>query len=129
MRHTFLVVDDNEIDQLVTRQLLKVKLGVTEINRANNGAEALEWLKGYNPEANSGLIILLDIKMPELDGFGFLEAFEKLDEKLKRITKIIMVSSTLDPVDTERAGQHKQVEKLLTKPLPINELADYLATL
>jgi CheY-like chemotaxis protein len=129
MRHTFLVVDDNKIDQLVTRQLLKVKLGITEINQASNGVEALEWINGYNPEPNCRLIILLDIKMPELDGFGFLEAFEKLDENLKEITKIIMVSSTLDPVDTERAGRHKQVEKLLTKPLPINELAEYLASL
>jgi len=126
----FLVVDDNKIDQLVTRQLLKIKLGVTEVNQAGNGVEALEWIKVNSevPDARE-VIILLDIKMPEMDGFGFLEAFEELDGKLKDTIKIIMVSSTLDPIDIERAECHKQVKKLLTKPLPITELADYLASL
>jgi CheY-like chemotaxis protein len=126
----FLIVDDSKIDQLVTRQLLKIKLGITEIDQAGNGIEALEWIKVNEAVLNTHeVIILLDIKMPEMDGFGFLEVFEKLDEKLKAAIKIVMVSSTLDPLDIERAVRHKQVKKMLTKPLPITELADYLALL
>jgi CheY-like chemotaxis protein len=129
MNCKFLIVDDNKIDQLVTRQLFKTKLGITEINQVAHGLEALEWLKENSDNLNDCLIILLDIKMPEMDGFEFLDAFEKLDESLKRITNIIMVSSTLDPSDIERAEKHPHVKKLFTKPLPVAELRNYLSLL
>ncbi len=126
----FLVVDDNKIDQLVSRQLLKTKFGITDVTPASNGNEALEWLAAHAKDENcAGVIVLLDIKMPEMDGFTFLEAFDRLEEGVKNNTRIIMVSSTLDPVDIERAEKHKQVKKLLTKPLPIVELTEYLTSL
>jgi CheY-like chemotaxis protein len=127
--YQFLIVDDNKIDQLVTRQLLKTKLNIADVNQVNNGVEALQWIKSNAAALRNCLIILLDIKMPEMGGFEFLEAFEKLDPTIKRITKIIMVSSTLDPSDIERAEKHRQVKKLLTKPLPIAELTDCLSLL
>lgn len=128
-KYRFLVVDDNKIDQLVSRQLLKTRFGITDVNQASNGNEALEWLTNHAKDKDcAGVVVLLDIKMPEMDGFTFLEAFDKLDNEVKNQTQIIMVSSTLDPDDIERAEQHKQVKRLLTKPLPIAELTEYLSS-
>ena len=65
--YKILIIDDNIIDQIVTKQLLKKVLGLTEISTANNGKEGIQWLNNHKKNVEE-LIILLDIKMPEMDG-------------------------------------------------------------
>ncbi len=120
MKFKLLLIEDNLIDQLVTSQLLKKNLGLTEINIANNGREGMQWLKNADITFNE-LIILLDIRMPEMDGFEFLSEYEKLPEALKHKTRIFMLSSTLDSEDIKRAEDNNYVQSLLSKPLPVNE--------
>jgi CheY-like chemotaxis protein len=119
---TFLIIDDNEIDQLVTQQLLKKDLGATHVVQAGNGIEAMQWLKEMKSTFPESLVIILDVRMPLMDGFQFLEAFESLHQDLQKTTKIIMLSSTLDPRDIEQAEAHKNVMRLFSKPLPVKEL-------
>lgn len=120
MNFKLLLIEDNLIDQLVTSQLLKKNLGLTDINIANNGREGMLWLKNSDVNFNE-LIILLDIRMPEMDGFEFLSEYEKLPESLKHKTRIFMLSSTLDSEDIKRAENNNYVQSLLSKPLPVNE--------
>ncbi|KGO79810.1 response regulator receiver domain-containing protein [Flavobacterium cauense R2A-7] len=120
MKYKLLLIEDNLIDQLVTSQLLKKNLGLTDINIANNGREGMLWLKNSDINFNE-LIILLDIRMPEMDGFEFLSEYEKLPESLKHKTRIFMLSSTLDSEDIKRAEDNNYVQSLLSKPLPVNE--------
>lgn len=120
MKYKLLLIEDNLIDQLVTSQLLKKNLGLTDINIANNGREGMLWLKNSDINFNE-LIILLDIRMPEMDGFEFLSEYEKLPESLKHKTRIFMLSSTLDSEDIKRAEDNDYVQSLLSKPLPVNE--------
>nr|WP_294936669.1 response regulator [uncultured Flavobacterium sp.] len=67
------------------------------------------------------LVILLDIRMPEMDGFGFLSAYELLSEEIKRDTQIIMLSSTLDSNDIRKAKNNTYVKEIVSKPLPVEE--------
>ena len=124
--YIFLIIDDNVIDQIVTGQLLKKVLGVTKINIANNGNEGIQWINTHRTRFNESLIILLDIKMPEMDGFGFLAEYEILPEELKRETQIFMLSSTLDPDDIQRAESNNYVKSLLSKPLPVKEFGEMI---
>jgi CheY-like chemotaxis protein len=118
----FLIIDDNEIDQLVTQQLLKKDLGAVEVAQAGNGIEAMQWIRDLKSDLPNSLVIILDVRMPLMDGFQFLDAFESLNEDLKKMTKIIMLSSTLDPRDVEQAEAHKNVIQLFSKPLPVKKL-------
>jgi CheY-like chemotaxis protein len=118
----FLIIDDNEIDQLVTQQLLKKDLGAVEVAQAGNGIEAMQWIRDLKSDLPNSLVIILDVRMPLMDGFQFLDAFESLNEDLKKMTKIIMLSSTLDPRDFEQAEAHKNVIQLFSKPLPVKKL-------
>jgi CheY-like chemotaxis protein len=124
--YTFLIIDDNAIDQIIAAQLLKKVLGATRINRANNGNEGIQWINTHRTYFNETLIILLDIKMPEMDGFEFLSEYDALAEDLKKDTQIFMLSSTLDPNDIQRAESNPYVKSLLSKPLPIQEFREMI---
>lgn len=123
--YKILIIDDNIIDQIVTKQLLKKVLGLTEISTANNGKEGIQWLNNHKKNIEE-LIILLDIKMPEMDGFEFLLEYEMLAEEMKKETQIFMLSSTLDPNDITRAKSNKYVKRLLSKPLPVKEFSEMI---
>lgn len=121
MEFKFLLIEDNVIDQLVTSQLLKRNLDTAEISIANNGREGIQWLHENKIGFDELLIILLDIRMPEMDGFEFLLEYEKLPEQFKKKTQIFMLSSTLDSEDIQRAKNNHYVQHLLEKPLAVKE--------
>lgn len=118
--HTFLLIDDNAIDQIVTSQLLKKVLGIDEINIVNNGKEGLDWI-GCRNLSDKPLIILLDMRMPEMGGVEFLARFEAFEEERKKNTQIFMLSATLDTREIEQVESNKYVTSFLTKPFPISE--------
>ncbi|MFV5691064.1 response regulator [Flavobacterium sp. LT1R49] len=124
--YKILIIDDNTIDQIVTKQLLKKALGITEISTVNNGKQGIQWLNNHKRNFEESLIILLDIKMPEMDGFEFLSEFEMLPEELKKETQIFMLSSTLDPYDITRAKSNKYVKSILSKPFPVKEFSEII---
>lgn len=122
LKPVFLLVEDNLIDQIVITQLLKKVLDVTEteVNVTNNGMEALQWLSVHQDLHQ--LIILLDIQMPVMNGFEFLNAYDKLGEELKKAIRIYVLSSTLDQDDIKKINENNYVTGFLNKPLPIEEL-------
>lgn len=119
--YTFLLIDDNAIDQLVTKQLLKKVLDVPEVNIANNGREGIEWLIDHGKDPDHSLIILLDIQMPEMNGLEFLQKYETLSEELKSGNKIFMLTSSLDADEIKRIKSNKYVTGFLNKPFPVND--------
>jgi CheY-like chemotaxis protein len=123
---TFLVIDDSYIDRLVSGMLIRRTFDVTDVHEVNGGRQALDWLTTLNIKPENHLIILLDIMMPQMNGFEFLDQFESLTTAVKEKTTIVMLSSTLDHEDRRRAMQHVCVKKLLSKPLSANELKEFL---
>jgi len=115
----FLIIEDNLIDQLVITQLLKKVLEIDQIIIANNGKEGIEWLTAQ--KKNQSLIILLDIQMPIMNGFEFLDAFEKLNKESRKEIQIYVLSSTLDPDELEHISKNDNVTGFLNKPFPIEE--------
>lgn len=121
----FLLIEDNLIDQLITTKLLKNIFDDFQFNVVGDGKQGIEWLHQFNYNHNP-LIILLDIKMPQMDGFEFLFHFDKFPEELKNKTQIFMLSSTLDPNDLKRANENCYVKKLFNKPLSLNDFKEMI---
>src|SRR5688572_11852772 len=96
-----LLVDDDSIFQLLgTKALHRVGVSDTCIQKALNGKQALDLLKDPgNPRPD---IILLDLNMPLMNGFEFMEAFNKLNPLEKDDTKIVIVTSSASPSDIEK---------------------------
>lgn len=124
----FLVIDDSYIDRLVSGMLIRRTYHVTDVHEVSGALQGLEWICAQEINENNPLIILLDIMMPQMNGFEFLEAFDKLDEHIKENSRIVMLSSTLDHDDIRRAKKHPSVKKLLSKPLSANELKEVLTS-
>jgi CheY-like chemotaxis protein len=116
-----MLIDDNEIDLKINSKLISLSKIFDEIIICHSGDEALRYLKtqatGFDP-----IFILLDIQMPEMNGFEFLTHYKELPKSITDHCAIAMLSSTLDFGDTKKAEANPYVIKLLKKPLSINEV-------
>lgn len=117
MKKSVLLVDDNSIDSMINEKVIS-SLGIfKEVHKASDGAQALEIFNRYQ----SGLtvipdIILLDLNMPVMDGFGFIQAFQSLEFPRKENVLIVIVTSSTNPSDMKLAT-NLGVKYYLTKPL------------
>lgn len=122
-----LVVDDDDNWIFVSKLILK-KAGIgEEVLTARNGLDALTKLKNLGAVSPKNLpdLIFLDIRMPVMDGFEFLEEAIKPHGLDLSHTKIYMCSSSLNPHDQERASLFP-VSGFLTKPLTKESLWEAL---
>ncbi|WP_432709931.1 response regulator [Pedobacter sp.] len=113
-----MLIDDSAIDLKIHSKILSLHYPGLEIITCLSGAEALGILK-KNKDLPKELpdLILLDIQMPEMDGFEFLNKFTKLPPVVIDKCAVVMLSSTLDYGDIIRAQANRHVIKLLKKPL------------
>ncbi len=128
-----LLVDDDDTTNFVNTRLLANMNIAREIKSVRNGLEALEYLKeSCADEPKAGLVcpdlIFLDIKMPVMDGFGFLEKYH--EEGLHRLDHIIilMLTSSASFYDLEKLKQYDKVKKHLPKALTEADVRDILKT-
>ena len=110
---TCLLIDDNYIDNFVTRKTLEGSNFAEEIIIVRSAADAITSLKNGDVKPD---VIFLDIRMPMMSGFEFLEEYEKIDID-KDIIKIFMLSSSLDPTDMRRSADNKYITQFIHKPL------------
>lgn len=110
---TCLLIDDNYIDNFVTRKILEVSNFAETIIVVRSATEAIESLKNGTVTPD---VIFLDIRMPLMSGFEFLEAYDKLNIDKKNI-KIFMLSSSLDPLDIRKSLDNKYITQFIHKPL------------
>ena len=113
-----MIIDDNQVDRYIAESYIKKYNFAGEIVLKDSAKSALEYLESLknNPD-DLPQLIFLDIRMPVLDGFGFLEEYESLPETIKVNCIIMMLSTSLDPEDHEKAKNNKYVNRFLNKPL------------
>jgi CheY-like chemotaxis protein len=111
------IVDDDEIYQFVTRRIIEETGLVVEIKTFVNGLEAYKSLQSCldTPESLPE-IIFLDLSMPVMDGWGFLEKYLSLSPPFSKKAKVCIVSSSVDPADVERAKHLPGVMEYIIKP-------------
>jgi CheY-like chemotaxis protein len=112
-----LLIDDNEVDNFVNQKIISSTDFAESIIVKQSGQAGLDYLKSCTEENHLPDIIFLDILMPVMDGFEFLEQFESLPDNIKNKCKVIMLSTSESFRDLNRANKNKFVFKFLNKPL------------
>jgi len=113
-----MLIDEDEIDNLINQKIIESNNFSDKIIIFRTGQEALEYLdKNKGTDEQLPDLIFLDINMPIMDGFQFLEEFENLKGGVHQKCKIIMLSSSISPRDIDRAASNRFVKKYLNKPL------------
>ena len=123
-----LLVDDDETTNYLN-QLLFARMGVAEtVLVALNGQQALDLLHTHcrvPASPTCPALILLDMKMPVMNGFEFLEAYIQLPQARRAAVVVIMLTTSLNPRDVERM-QGLPIAGFLTKPLTKEKISQLL---
>lgn len=121
-----ILIDDSAFDLFIYEKLL-IKSGITRtVKTFNSAREALKFLISEE-SALPQTVILLDLQMPDMNGFDFIDAYAQVPEGLKNKIQIFMLSSTIDSRDIEKARSSPYIIDLLPKPLEIEVLKNKLA--
>jgi len=115
---------DDDVDDNYYHQVILKKMDITDhIEVAESGQEALDYLRkeGQVPD-----IIFLDINMPGMSGWDFLDEYKKLNAKEKKTVIIVMLTTSISPADKEKADTMSEITSFKSKPMTKEMLNDIL---
>lgn len=119
-----LIIDDDEINNLICTRVIKEHDQKIEVTSVTSGVKGLALLNNYIDDNVQGLpnIILLDINMPIMNGWEFLDEYRKLNLGPLKTIDLYMLTSSRFYQNTELDEKYIEVKEFLTKPLTLNVL-------
>jgi len=115
---SFIVIDDIELDCFITRKFIEHTNSSAQVNSYQNGKLVLDQIRKDAANRNIPLtIILLDLRMPIMNGFQFVSEFEKLPIDITKNYRIYILSSTRNTNDIQRISNYATVHGVIEKPL------------
>ncbi|MDC1221178.1 response regulator [Salibacteraceae bacterium] len=117
------IIDDDSICRMVVRKQIECSEYKTETNEFDNGFPAFEFLMSNmsQPEVLPD-VIFLDIFMPNMNGWQFLEKLEPFSRTIVKAPQIYVLSTSLDVNDIERAEDHPLVTGFIPKPIKLRQI-------
>lgn len=124
MYKQIILIDDDPIANMISKKIIERSF-TDSVIAFSNARDALdqfkEWWSCEGPE--SPVVIFLDINMPQMDGWQFLEEFGRMPRHVIDNCLVAMLTSSIDLKDIEKAKTYKSVREFISKPLTSDKLA------
>ena len=130
MKYVIVIYQIDDIFQYLTRKVIEETKKVSQICEFQNGEAAIESIKtaieskGTLPE-----LILLDLSMPIMDGWDFLDELQRIKPMIHTQIIIYIVSSTISPKDIQKVSTYAEVKDYVIKPITRQKFNDLLNSL
>jgi CheY-like chemotaxis protein len=131
-QHSILLVDDDKMTNFYNSKIIESMNLNFHIEICEDGAKALDFLRSINsPETSIPVpeVILLDINMPKMNGWEFIEAYDRLPVAVKAKIVIVMLTTSLNSQDREKAAISDVVTDFYVKPLTRQKMEGIMAHL
>src|SRR5262249_5834756 len=119
----FIVIDDSKLDCFIAEKIIKNTGKSDSIKLFLQARDALQYISTAPVDEQVHTIIFVDIQMPVMNGFEFVEAFEQLPSTITSYYTIYVISSSINENDLNRVHNFSSVKQFLNKPLTSNNLA------
>ena len=113
----FITIDDDKIDNLINNKVIKQAVPEADITTFSDPELGLSFIKEGLKEDPKSTILLLDINMPLLNGWGLLNELKDHCVQLRENMKVYMLSSSINPIDQKLAKENPLVHGYISKPL------------
>lgn len=122
-----LLIDDDEPTNFLNSIIIKKSGLCPNVHIKYSALEALEWLQ--DEEQPTPDLIFLDINMPVMSGWEFLEEYGKLPLQMRKKIVLAMLTTSLNPKDEENATHYDSVDFFLNKPLTLDKIKDVVSAM
>ncbi|MBL7718118.1 MAG: response regulator [Flavipsychrobacter sp.] len=122
----FIIIDDSKLDCFIAEKIIRNTGKATDIRSFTAAQEALAYVTDNRVAEGTRTIVIVDIQMPVMNGFDFVEAFEKLPDESRKGYTLYMLSSSINENDLNRVQSYPSIRQFLNKPLTSNMLSTLL---
>ncbi len=114
-----IAIDDDPINNTINRMTIEMVRPSTDITTFTNPAQGFEFIRNEYVTQNCErpAVLFLDLNMPVMSGWEFLERFNEFPERTKKMIRIFILSSSVDDRDRQRSYTNKNVADFIVKPL------------
>ena len=117
------IIDDDTIYQFILTSIINKNRLAENILSFSDGEKAIQYF--MDNKTNSEKIpdiLFLDVNMPIMDGWMFIEEYARIKKEIIKKTAIFMLSSSVNPIDIERAGEISEISDYIIKPIKLEEV-------
>ena len=122
MLDLIMCVEDDPITLMLFKKVVQKALFAKEITNATNGQEAINFINNITSEDTKPQLIFLDLNMPVMGGWEFLNLFNNSNYYNLNRTKVIILTSTIDPEDVKKSKSYPNVIEFISKPITVEIL-------
>jgi CheY-like chemotaxis protein len=123
MELSFIIIDDTELDHFIARKMITNANRDFKVKSFLDAQQALDYIvTDEHDSVIKVILIFLDIYMPLMNGFEFVEEFEKLDQAIQDKYYIVALTSSIEVSDINRISSYPVVREKITKPLMADDI-------